>query len=51
MLKMKAKKWKQEHDGYTSSKHAPLGLQMPGTVSLLICSDKKGIKALEFDFK
>ena len=48
---MKANNWKQEHDSYTSSKHAPLGLQMPSTASLLFCSDKKGTKALEIDFK
>lgn len=48
---MKAKNRKQEHDSYASNKHAPPGLQMPSTASLLFFSDKKATKALELDFK
>lgn len=48
---MKAGNLKQDYGGYTSSKHAPLGLQMPTTTSLTFCGDKKGTKSLEFDFQ
>lgn len=48
---MKAENLKKDHAGYTCNKHVPLGLQMPTTTSLSFCADKKGTKALEFDFK
>lgn len=48
---MKAENLKQDHAGYTSNEHVPLGLQMPTTTSLTFCGGKKETKVLKFYFK